>query len=346
MTIPLSPHAVIELGDKTLDTWAEGNRVVGVEVELCTGEASKASLRVHDPAPAFEFINSITSADGVKELQARVWLGFGETRELGPPVFKGMLACVEREGGATVCRFYDMGFQMRKLQRTEYHKDLTDLQIIRKLAERNGLKFQGPDKAIPLDKHKSLKQEGDTDWTLAQSCAERAGLVLYVRGDTLFAQEAAVTAETPLLTLRYREDFHLLDDFRLSFKVPENQEGRPARVETRGRGRGGRRLRGESGQHPRGAERLEIKRDLHVKSKRHADKRAEARKALEREHAFSCSVGVLPAFTGRRADVRDTVALANLPRIFNGKYLVDSVTHVFEAGQLSQELDLYRDIKL
>lgn len=346
MTTPLSPHAVVELGDTTLDTWQDGNRVVGVEVELCTGEASKASLRVHDPGPAFEFIDSITSDDGVRELQARVWLGFGGTHELGPPVFKGLLACVEREGGATVCRFYDMGFKMRKIQRTEYHKNLNDLQIIRRLAGRNGLEFRGPDKSIPLDKHNSLKQEGETDWSLAQACAERAGLVLYVRGDTLFAQEAAVTAETPLLTLRYREDFLLLEDFRLSFKVPENQEGRPARVETRGRGRGGRRLRGESEQHPRGTERLEIKRDLHVKSKRHADKRAEARKALDREHAFNCSVGVLPAFTGRRADVRDTVALANLPRVFNGKYLCDTVTHVFEAGQLSMELDLYRDIKV
>lgn len=342
--IPYDSHAIVELGGATIDSWQGGSLIEGVEVELATGEASAAEVRVFDPDPDYAFIKRLAAGDGVAELPARVWLGFGAQQELGEPVFKGQLAAVEREGQATVCRFYDAGFKMRRLQRAEYHRNLTDLEIIAKLARRSGLLFEGPEQSVSLDKHKSLKQEGQTDWALALDCAERSGFVLYVRGDTLFAKEAAKTG-APLITLKHRADFLLLDDFRLSYRAPENVEGRPAKVETRGRGRGGKRLKGASHPHARGTEQVEIKRDLRAKSKRGADKRAEARKALQREHAFHGTIGVLPSFKGRRPDVRDTVALESLPPLFNGNYLCDRVTHTFAPGDLRMELDVYRDLK-
>jgi phage protein D len=342
---PYDAHAIVEIAGRRIDSWADGSPIEGVHVELATGEASECELRVFDPDPDYAFINSITQDDGIGELVVRAWVGFGSVADLGQPVFKGLLARVEREHGTTVCRAYDMGFKMRKLQRTDQHNGATDLQIIEKLARRNGLGFQGPDQAVSLDKIKSSKQEGQTDWDKAAECAERAGLVLFVRGDTLFAKEAAKTANAPLLTLGFRQDFMLLDDFRVSYKVPENVEGRPAQVKVRVRGHGGSALEGASAKGQRGHERLEVKTDLPVKSKRAADKRAEARKALKREHAFTGEIGVLPSYSGRRADARDTVRLTGLPKLFNGNYLCDRVTHLFEPGALKMEMSLYRDIK-
>lgn len=340
---PNDPHAIVDIGSLHFNSWADSSRILNLEVELATNEAAMTKITLFDPDPDYAVISRLTRGDGLEELPARVWLGFGS--DLGEPVFEGLLSGVEREGTATVVRISDRALPMRKLQRTEYHNKLDDLQIIEKLAKRTGLGFEGPEEKIALDRHKSHKQEATTDWDEALRRASEAGLVLYVRRGTLYAKEAAKTAATPLITLAYREDFLLLDGFHLAFRTPENLEGRPARVETRGRGRAGRRLQGASSESERGRERLELKRDLRVKSRRYADKRAEARKALEREHAFTGSISVLPTYTGRRADVRDTVEITRLPALFNGKYLCDRVTHLFAPGELTMELDLYRDIK-
>ncbi len=64
-----------------------------------------------------------------------------------------------------------------------------------------------------------------------------------------------------------------------------------------------------------------------------------------REHAFNCTVTLLQNFPGRRPDVRDTAALAEVEDLFGGKYLVDTAHYRFAPGELSGELELYRDIK-
>ncbi|MET0623102.1 MAG: hypothetical protein ABW250_09005 [Pyrinomonadaceae bacterium] len=338
--ITASPHAIIQIGGERFDSWIDKSLFAGLEVELTTDEASQAVWRVFDPA--FKFLNKWTSGDGIAVLGARVWLGYGA--DLGEPIFKGLLARVERNSATSSFRFFDMGFKMRQVKKTEYHKGLDDLGVIAKLARRNGLQFSSPTPPIKLDKHKSLLQDAQTDWEHAQERAEEAGLVLFVRGDTLFAREAAKTG-TPIVTLGYKQDFQLLSDYSLSFKVPENRDGRPGQVEHRGRGRGGRRLKGKSDRSARGTQHVEIKRDLAVKSKRHADRRAQARKELKREHAFSLSVRMLSVFMGRRPDVRETVAIAGMGELFSGRYICDRVMHNFRPGELTTTLDLYRDIK-
>lgn len=335
-----TPHAIIQVGSESFDSWIDKSLFAGLEVELTTDEASQAVWRVFDPE--FKFLDKWTSSDGLAVLGVRIWLGYGAN--LGEPVFKGLLARVERNSATTSFRFFDMGFRMRQVKKTEYHKGLDDVRIIAKLARRNGLQFSGPTPPIKLDVHKSLLQDAQTDWEHIQERAEQAGLVPFVRGDTLFVREAAKTG-APILTLIYRQDFQLLSDYSLSFKVPENREGRPGQVEHRGRGRGGRRLKGKSEKSARGTQHVEIKKDLAVKSKRHADRRAEARKALKREHAFSLSVRMLSVFTGRRPDVRETVAIVGMGQLFSGRYICDRVMHNFRPGELSTALDLYRDIK-
>lgn len=338
-TFPHNSHALVEVGGERFDSWTHTQLFAGVEVDLTTNEASAASWSVVDPD--FGFINRWTSEDGIAELPVRVWLGFG----LAPrPVFEGLLARVERGAATTTFRAYDRSLPMRRVQKTEYHRNLTDGEIISKLARRNGLNFEGPEPAVRLDKHRSEKQEAQTDWDYASQRAEEAGLVLYVRKGTLYAKEAAKTGEA-VLTLAHKRDIYLKSDFSLGFKVPENQEGRPARVQVRSRGRGGRRLTGRAQEHERGTEHVEIKRDLRIKSQRQADRRAEARKALQREHAFSCTVSLLPAFEGALPDVRQTVALAELGRLFSGKYLVDRARYSFRPGRMDGSLELYRDIE-
>ncbi|MGH9941503.1 MAG: hypothetical protein ACRD9R_03975 [Pyrinomonadaceae bacterium] len=324
------------------DSWKDASLFAGLEVDLTTNEASVATWRVFDPD--FQFLDKWTTNDGIAVLPARAWLGFGATLALGEPVFKGLLARVERGVATSTFRFYDTGFKMRQFKQTEYHRGLDDVGVIAKLAKQNGLEFEGPSPALKLDKHKSLMQDEQTDWEHALERAEEAGLVLYVRGDTLFAKEPAKTGQ-PVLTLSYRRDFVMRDEFSLSYKVPENREGRPAKVETRGRGRGGRRLRGSSTERQRGTRQVEVKRDLSISSKRHADRRAQARYELQREHAFSHTVSILPAFKERRPDVRDTVELLHLGELFSGRYLCDRVVHRFGPAQLTTDLDLYRDIK-
>ncbi|HEV2764749.1 MAG TPA: hypothetical protein VGV38_17345 [Pyrinomonadaceae bacterium] len=337
---PHSPHAIVEVGGERFDSWVDTQLFENVDADLTTNEASAASWTVFDDDD-FAFLDRWTSADGIAELPFKVSLGFGVTPRL---VFDGLLARVERGPGTTTFRAYDRSLPMRKVQKTEYHRNLDDVQIISKLARRNGLAFEGPVPAVRLDKHKSEKQEAQTDWDYASQRAEEAGLVLYVRGGTLYAKEAARTGD-PVLTLAYGRDVFLLDDYSLSFKVPENQEGRPAKVEVRGRGRGGRRLQGRAQEHERGTEHVQIKRDLRIGSKRQADRRAEARKALQREHAFTCSVNLLPAFEGELLDVRMTVALAELGKLFSGKYLIDRAHYTFAPGRMEGSLELYRDIR-
>jgi phage protein D len=345
-----NPHARVEIfeeqttggkkeesGNQVWDSWIDVSLISAVHIELVTNEASQLEFTVFDQS--YKFLDQYSRAGGVPWAVARVWLGFGN--DLGEPLFKGLLASAEHNGGNSTLSFYDMAFKMRQQQKTEYHKGL-DLDVMRKLVERNGLKWQWPGagvKGLPL---KSRKQEGQTDWELLLSLAGEAGLVIYVRGDTVFAQRPARTSE-PVLSLG-RRDLRVLDDTGVRYKVPENLEGRPRRVEHRGRGRAGRRMTGTSDASTRGREQLVIKQSVKHGDKTEAQRRAQAKKELEREHAFEGRVSSILQ-TNIRADVRQTVELVDHGLLLSGKYLVDSVSHAFEPGHLSTDYDLYRDFE-
>jgi hypothetical protein len=334
----MNPRAIFEIDGKPLDSWKHPRRVSRVSVELTTGEASQATLEVFDPE--FRVINAYTTAAGIPLAVCRVWLGLGAN--LGEPVFKGLLARVQRGEAKTTFIAYDMGYKMRQFQKTDYHKG-DDLAIIKKLALRNGLKFIGPAKPMKLEPHKAMAQDGQTDWEHAAEIAHDAGLVLWVREDTLFADYPAKVA-TPKRTLTYRKDFELLRDFDLQFKVPENVAGRPKGVEVRSRGRGGKRLSGKSDESSRGHEELKLKRDLSQHTKQRATARAQAQRELDREHAFTLSVRRIKS-NGGRDDVRDTIRILEMGKLFSGDYLADRVTHDFTPGRLTTGYELYRDVK-
>jgi hypothetical protein len=280
----------------------------------------------------------------------RVWLGYGA--ELGEPVFKGLLSRVQRGDAVSTFIAYDMGYKMRLAQKTEYHKG-SDLAIIEKLVKRNGLMFHGPANPLKLEPHKAIIQDGQTDWEHISELAHDAGLVLWVQGDTVFADYPAKSG-VPKVTLRNRKDFTVLRDFDLNFKVPENKSGRPKGVEVRVRGRGGRRLSGFSDQSGRGHQDLIIKRDLSRHTKAAATARAQAQKELDREHAFNLYIRSISLLPDERVGVRDTVAITDVGLLFSSSsktpgqaagYIADKVIHDFSPGRLTTTYELYRDIR-
>lgn len=333
MSVPSNPRAIVEIDGERFDSFAKTKLFKGVDVELTANESSQATWKIFDEER--RFINQWSRPDGIARLDISVWLGFGD--DLGAAIFTGLLANAECDDDTTTFEFYDKGYLMRRVKRTAYHKGLDDLGVIAKLVRANGLKFEGPDKPIKLDKHKSLIQDEQTDWEHARERADEAGLVLYVRGNTVYAKEAARTGE-PKLIVNFATDTNLLHGSSFRYRAPENQDGAPKSVETRGR-----RLRGRSNVNARGTEQLEIKRDLAIKSKRHADRRAQARKELQREHAFTGRLGLLPITRDMVLDTRATVEVRNRGILFNGRYLTEITSHTFAPGQLQSELNVYRD---
>lgn len=338
--LPWDPHCRIEVGGASFDSWREDAYFKSVGLTLSTDSASEASWKVHDPD--YKLLDLWVGDDGLSPLEAKVWLGLGP--DLGAPVFEGLLASADWLEDTTTFVFYDRGYLMRRKKETEYHRGLDAVQIAGKLAKQNGLQFEGPDEPVKLDKHKSVIQDAQTDWEFAAERLHEVGLVMYVRGNTLYAKEAAKTG-APVVTLTFGRTEGLLDGANFRYRAPEHQEGRPGSVEVRTRGKGGKRLAGKSEVNKRGTSKTEIKSDLSIKSKRHADRRAKAHKALQREHAFTGTVALLTGFGGVRPQVRQTVEVLGVGKLFSGRYLVDEIHHEFGPGTLETDLTIYRDIR-
>lgn len=341
----MNPHAIVEIDGFQWDSWKYPGLFSRVMVELTTGMASRADWECFDPD--FHIMNKYAAAGGVRMSTVRVWLGFGE--DLGEPVFKGLLTRVHRGPANTTFIAYDMGFKMRLVKKAEYHKG-TELAIIEKLVKRNGLLFRGPSQPLKLEPHSAMMQDAQTDWEHIAELAHDIGLVLWVRGDTVFADYPAKIG-IPKATLKNRQDFNIRNDFDLQFKVPENRSGRPKVVEVRGRGRGGKQLVGISDQSDRGHVDLHIKRDLALHTKAYATRRAQAQRELDREHAFTVYVRSTPFLPDVRVDVRDTIAIENVGDLFSASgpqgqkkgYVADKVVHEFTPGRFTTSYDLYRD---
>jgi hypothetical protein len=340
----LNVRSRVEIAGEVYDSHDDPSLFSRLSVELTTGQASEARWQMHDPD--FKLIDKYSKAGGVPAAVVRVWLGYGE--DLREPVFKGVLACVGRSPYATTLRAYDMGYMMRLVQKTGYHRG-SDLSIMRKLVTRNKtpdgkpLRFQGPAKGFPPMTVNSTIHDQRTDWAFLAELASEAGLVLWVRDDTVFAAEPAKVGDVKL-SLEVGVDALLTRDFDCQFKLPENLEGRPRVVEYRGRGRGGRRLAGRSDEASRGREIVVVKHDLRRHTKAVAKRRAEAKRELEREHAFQCRVKHVRPLRKGRVDVRDTVELANLGLLFSGRYIVDSVSYEVSPRGFETCYDLYRDV--
>lgn len=364
MNIRSDPHAIIEIRrpgvtdgqDKVVwDSWQSPGLFKSVDVELVTNASSMAEWRFFDPR--FKVIDTFAGVSPVPMSGVRVYLGYGPN--LGEPVFKGLLAEVDRELTDTTFVAYDMAFLMKLEKKAGYKNKKDDVAILRELVTNTkipgtsaSLRFEGPDTPLGLEPHNAMMQDERTDWDHLMERARDAGLVIFVRHDTVFAKQPAKFS-TPVLTLKNRdEQSELMPGWRFRFKTPENQDGHPKVVKQRARGKGGKRIEGQSTESSRGHENVILKKDVPGKATRSKlNKRAQAQKELDREHAFEGQIETfLPR--GARLDVRQTVAVEGAGKLFSAApigdkpngYICDAVRYMFAPGQLNLGLDLYRDI--
>lgn len=351
VNLPSNPHAIIEInrpgkadGEATVvwDSWESQRLFKSVEVELVTNESSQAKWEFFDPK--FRLIDGFAGSDGVPQSVIRVYLGYGQ--DLGEPVFKGLLAQVERGESSTTFIAFDMGFKMKLIKKAGYKNKKDDLAILRELAKRNGLMFEGPEKPLKLEPHRAIMQDEQTDWEWTLERAQDSGLVVFVRQDTLFAKYPAKVG-TPVLTLENRKDFVLQNNFDFVYRTPENQDGRPRVIMRRGRGKGGKRLEGKSDVSKGERERIVLKRDQPGKAtKSKLTKRAQAQKELEREHAFEGQLTCAFPPDKTLLDVRNTIEVEGIGKLFSGKYICDTVKYQYAPGVMELGLELYRDINV
>lgn len=349
-TLPTNPHAIVEItrpgysdgqGQIIYDSWENPRLFKSVNVELSTNQSAEGRIEFFDPN--FTLIDTFSGEDAIPMATVRIFLGYGQN--LGEPVFKGLLAQIERGESSTSFIAYDMGFQMKLIKKAGYKNKKDDLAIIKALVERNKLKFEGPEKPLKLEPHRAMAQDEQTDWEHALERAHDAGLVVFVRQDTFFAKYPAKVG-TPVLTLKNKQDFILRRDWDFIHRTPENQDGRPKQVLHRGRGKGGKRVEGTSDVSQRGRESVVLKRDISGKAtKTKLSKRAQAQKELEREHAFEGRISTTFPINGERLDVRNTVKIEGIGKLFSGNYICNSVDYNFAPGTLGLNLELYRDIK-
>lgn len=354
--LPKNPHAIIELGiEKTdsvtkkktwtplgiYDSWETPRLFKSVRVELTTNQLSEARFDFFDSK--FKVIDRLSEATGIPQATVRVYLGYGQN--LGKPIFKGLLAHAERGESATSFIAFDMGFKMKRVKNAGYINKKDDLEILQLLAGRNELSFEPPDEKLDLEPYRAMMQDEQTDWEHALERARDAGLVLFVREDVLFAKKPAKFTK-PTLTLINHRDFVLQRNWDFIYRTPESQDSRPRIVARRARRAGGRRLEGKSDESKRGRESVVLKRDTPSPTKKKLTRRAQAQKDLEREHAFEGQIQIAFPPNGERLDVRNTVKIMEIGKLFSGDYLCDTVTYSFAAGHLGLELELYRDAKM
>lgn len=332
-----APHCIVEIDGTRFDSWV-GKDLIGSSVELTTDKTGEATIEIYDPA--FKTIDAFLGG-GVKALQAKFWYGW--KKDVGNALFVGSLARVEWNDWTTTLRFHDFSSKMKQAKKTRYFKKKSDLQILKQLAADNQLKFSlkgNVADGAPLD---SLMQSGKTDWEMALKIAERAGLRLYVRNDTLYAVEAGKTGTTDG-TLTFEKDFTLLRGFNLGYKLPENKKGRSKKTEVRARGKNGKRLSGKNDTGTTGAkEDLIVREDLPKPTVALANRRAGGKSKRQREYAFEHQLQTMPNFE-RIIELRSTLTLGGMGKFFGGNYLVTDIRYDFRPGKLTSEITVGRDL--
>lgn len=335
---PPNAHAIVEIGDRRFDNWEHKMLFESLSVELTVGQMSKAEWRVKDET--FRFMDSFTRSDGVPTLPCRVYMGYGV--DLGEPIFKGLLAQVQHGTRTGVFTFFDKSWIMRREKRPGYNKG-DDITVMRKLVERNGLKFVGPGRGFPSEKISSSMQDDQTDWEHFTELTNNAGLVTYCIDDTVFAVEPAKVGK-PVRTFRYGVDFDFLRELDLVHRTPESEEGRPRLVEVRTRGAGGRRVTGRTADSGRGRVSVESTRSLKDRTPAGAKRRAEAKERMEREKAFENNIKTPLPLLNERIQLRNTVALENCGRLWSAAYVVDVIAYLLERAS-TVNYRISRDIK-
>lgn len=365
MTIPGNPHAIVTIdrpgfadGQSSVrwDSWETQRLIERIDVELVTDSSSKATISVFDSN--YRVIDAFS--DPTSSTIVHVYLGYGP--DLGQPVFKGILGEINRTAKGTRFTCFDMAFVMKLEKRAGYRNKKDDLAIIRDLVtgkdeqgkKKYNLAFDAPQNPKTLE-HNAMMQAEQTDWEHMMERAQDAGLHIFVRHDTVFARYPNDFTSTPVMTIRPSEDKTVLEGWEFRYDTPIDRDAKAKVVVHRARGKGGKRIEGQSGvsTNAKGVQ-LVLKRDMANPSKSKLTKRAQAQKDLEREDTFKGDIETLFPVSGRRPDVLDTVRIEGIGKLLsaggsdkpkNG-YIVGGVNYHFAPGELTMALDLYRDVEI
>lgn len=334
-----TPHCIVEIDGTRFDSW-RGQDLISSCVELTTDKSGEGSVELFDPK--FEILDKFFSA-GAKVLTAQFW--FGWEIDLGQSIFVGSLSRVEWGDRITTLRFHDHSAKMKKEKKTRYFKKQTDVQILKKLAADNGLKFSlnaRIGESQPID---SLMQAARTDWEMALKIAERAGLKLYVKNDTLVAVEAGTTQLAGSVgTMIFEKDFTLLRGFNLTYKTPTDSRGRKNKTVVRGRGKAEKQITGTEQIVAGDTLDIVVKKDLPQQSVGFAQRGAKGKSNRKREYAFEHQLKTLSSFKKVLA-LRDTLTLAGMGKFFSRNYVITEIRHDFKPGQLISEITVGADLK-
>lgn len=333
----LSPHCIVVIEKRRFDSW-EGKSLISASVNITADRSGEGILRLYDPD--YKIIDSLLG-NGISTLTAKFYFGWGMSLTADRVYFLGNLVQTEWDNNITTLRFHDNSLKMKQEMKTRYHKKKTDLQILRSIATEHGLKFEVPPSFPESHPFVSLVQM-TTDWRFALSIAKRAGLVLYVGDETLYATEAGITQNKPSIPMINGKDFQILRGLGLTYKLPKHPKSRIKKMEVRGQSGNSKRLAVSEGTGDDGISRIDFS-ETPSFSLSNASRQAKAIVRRQREHTFEHTIKTLFSFR-KIISIRDVVHLANVGKFYSGKYFVSSVDYTFEAGKLYCELKVAGDV--
>lgn len=114
------------------------------------------------------------------------------------PLFEGVVTRLGMRssgdgGGQLVVACSDKAIQMTCARKTATHLQLTDGQLIARLAQANGLAFDVDVDATPVE-HATIVQQDCTDWAMVMASAERSGLLVLTQDGQLVARPPQASA--------------------------------------------------------------------------------------------------------------------------------------------------------
>lgn len=125
-------------------------------------------------------------------------------------IFKGIVTShqfnIEDNNEATMqieCR--DYAFPLTLVRRDNVFENKTDNEIIKQIAEQNGLKSNNIEIDTTADAHSSLTQYSCTDWDFILARAEVNGMVVVIENEYIYIKEPSLN-KSPNLSINYGRD--------------------------------------------------------------------------------------------------------------------------------------------
>lgn len=295
------------------------------------------TIRVHDQD--FKWLDS----DHWKEGNAiKIEAGQGQQQPL-IKIFEGEITTLELDlaamGSAMLTvRCMDKAHRLHRGKRRETYVNMTDSDIVRKIAQRNGLTSEIDSTPVV---HEWVIQSNQTDWELLQMMAKRDGFRVYLEGENKLCFKKVENTTPTTLQLEWGHDLR-------SFRIRVSSSNQVNKVTVRSwdpktkqaivgqatRPQGGPQIsmRSEGGataQQAFGqAEMVVVDHPVHNQQQANA-----IAQSLCDEIGASFIEADGLCYNHPELSPGDSVELKNVGNRFNGKYIITTVSHTFSAAE-------------